>query len=99
MLTTTRQISPTAEKVLCYFGSTLVVQFIHTKQGNMHTFERECHQLMYAYPLHTADHNAMVSTTFSKTYHGASEELVYKAIAKDYQRLMTEAYKAIDMGR
>lgn len=99
MLVTTRQVSPTTENVLCYFGSTLVVQFTHTKQGSMHTFERDCHQLMYAYPLHTNDHNAMVSATFAKAYHGASEKLVYEAIAKDYQRLITEAYKVIDMGR
>lgn len=99
MLTTTRQVSPTEEKVLCYFGSLLVVQFTHTKTGNMHTFTRDCHQLMYVYPLHLSDHNAMVSATFANAYHGASEELVYKAIANDYKRLITEVYKAIDMGR
>lgn len=99
MLTTTRQISATAENVLCYFDYTLVVQFTHTKAGNMHTFERTNYQLMYAYPLHLSDHHAMVQAIFSKSYTANDVNLIYQAIDKDYKRLITEAYKAIDMGR
>ena len=99
MLVTTRQVSPTTENVLCYFGSTLVVQFEHTKAGNMHTFERTSYQLMYSYPLDLVDHNAMVQAIFSKSYTAHDVELIYQTINKDYKRLLQEAYKAIDMGR
>lgn len=96
MLVTTRQIDVNEENVLCYFGSMLTVQFTHTKQGNMHTFTRTHHQLTYTYPLHLDDCNAMVDTIFSKSYTANSEKLVYEAIAKDYTRLLQEAYKAIE---
>lgn len=96
MLVTTRQIDFNEENVLCYFGSMLTVQFTHTKQGNMHTFERTHHQLAYTYPLHLSDCNAMVDTIFSKSYTANNEELIYKAIAKDYNRLLQQAYRAVE---
>lgn len=96
MLVTTRQTDFNEEKVLCYFSAMLTVQFTHTKQGNMHTFERTHHQLTYTYPLHLSDHNAMVDTTFSKSYTANNEELIYKAIAKDYNKLLQQAYQAIE---
>jgi hypothetical protein len=99
MLTTTRQISDTAENVLCYFGYTLVVQFTHTKAGNMHTFERTNYQFVSDYPLYLSEHHAMMQAIFSKSYTANDISLIYQAIDKDYKRLITEAYKAIDMGR
>lgn len=96
MLVSTRKTNFNEENVLCYFGSTLTVQFTHTKQGNMHTFERTQHQLYYTYPLHLSECNAMVNTIFSKSYTANSEELIYKAIAKDYNRLLQDAYRVVE---
>lgn len=96
MLVTTRQTGLNEEKVLCYFGSMLTVQFTHTKQMGMHTFERTHHQLTYIYPLHLSDCNAMVDNIFSKSYTANKEDLIYKAIAEDYKKLLQEAYKAVE---
>ena len=96
MLVTTRQTGFNGEKVLCYFCSMLTVQFTHTKQMGMHTFERTHHQLTYVYPLHLNDCNAMVDTIFSKSYTAAEEDLIYKTIAEDYKRLLQEAYRAVE---
>jgi hypothetical protein len=75
-----------------------VVQFTHTTENGLHTFERTNHQLMYAYPLDRAEHNTMVELCFSKKYHGNDADMIYKAITKDYTRLLREAYQAIDKG-
>lgn len=98
MLTTTQKINETTENVICYFSNLLVIEFTHTVQGNMHTFERSRHELTYAYPLHTSDHHAMVMTTFGNSYSAADVALIYQAIARDYKRLLTQAHQAVEMG-